>query len=140
MSRDVYSGRLKLLGEEHRATLLAANNYADSLNRLGHFEEVKSLMCKLLPVARRVLGENDDLTFRMRWMYATALYYDRGATRDDLREAVTTLEETAPTARRVLGPSHPSTKDIVRELRNAQAALAAREIEPLREAVGAMGV
>ena len=32
---------------------------------------------------------------------------DPGATLDDLREAVATLEETAPTARRVFGGAHP---------------------------------
>ena len=76
----------------------------------------------------------------MRWIYATALYHDTGATLDGLREAVTTLEETERVTRRVLGGAHPLTGGMERELRNAQAALAAREIEPLREAVGAMGV
>ena len=65
---------------------------------------------------------------------------DQGATLDDLREAVTTLEDTARIARRVLGPSHPTTEDIVRDLQLARAALGARDVEPLRDAVGAMGV
>ena len=43
----------------------------------------------------------------MRWIYAEALYKDSGATLDDVREAVTTLEETTRIARRVLGASHP---------------------------------
>ena len=29
-----------------------------------------------MPVARRVLGENHDVTLKMRWMYARALYKD----------------------------------------------------------------
>ena len=33
------------------------------------------------------------LTLKMRWIYAKALYKDPGATLDDLREAVTTLED-----------------------------------------------
>ena len=36
----------------------------------------------------------------MRWIYAMALYKDDGATLDDLREAVMTLENTERTARR----------------------------------------
>ena len=44
----------------------------------------------------------------MRVNYAKALYQDPGATLDDVREAVTTLEDTAPNARRVLGGAHPS--------------------------------
>ena len=43
----------------------------------------------------------------MREYYAEVLYMDAGATLDDLREAVTTLEETERTARRVLGGAHP---------------------------------
>ena len=31
MRRDVYSGRLRLEGEQHEMTLIAASNYADSL-------------------------------------------------------------------------------------------------------------
>ena len=41
MRRDVYSGRLKLDGEEHKYTLIAANNYSSSLNSLERFEEAK---------------------------------------------------------------------------------------------------
>ena len=48
------------------------------------------------------------------------------ATLDDLREAVTTLEETARLARRVLGGAHPTTRRIERDLRKARAALRGR--------------
>ena len=63
----------------------------------------------------------------MRWVYAEALCRDPSATLDDLREAVTTLEDTARTALRVLGGSHPDTVDIEGRLRDARAALRARE-------------
>ncbi len=66
----------------------------------------------------------------MRWSYAEALYKDDGATLEDIREAVTTLEDTGRTARRVLGEAHPDTAAIVDELRNARAALQARETPP----------
>jgi hypothetical protein len=46
-----------------------------------------------MPVAQRVLGEGHEVTFRMKQVYATALYKDPTATLDDLREAVTTLED-----------------------------------------------
>ena len=66
----------------------------------------------------------------MRSIYASALYNDPGATLDDLREAVTTFEEIGPTARRVLGGAHPDTRGIEDELRDARAALHAREAPP----------
>ena len=58
------------------------------------------------------------------------LYEDAGATLDDVREAVATLEELARTARRVLGSAHPNTAEIEATLRNARAALRARETPP----------
>jgi len=125
--RNVYFGLLKIEGEESRNTLLEANNYAADLRCLKRFKEAKSLMRKPVLVSRRVLGDNDRLTLKIRWTYATALYMDDGATVDDLREAVTTLEDTDRIARRVMGGGHPLTLDIQDCLRNARATLAARE-------------
>jgi len=64
---------------------------------------------------------------RTRSVYAEALFYDSGATLDDLREAVATLEDTERTARRVLGGAHPVTTEIERHLRNVRATLRARK-------------
>ena len=50
---------------------------------------------------------------------------DPGATLDELREAVTTLEDVGRIARRVLGGAHPHTTAIEAELRDARAALRA---------------
>ena len=63
----------------------------------------------------------------MRSNYAIALCKDDRATLDDLREAVTTLEDTERTARRVLGGAHPTTVDIGTILRDARATLRVRE-------------
>ncbi len=130
MRRDVYSGRMKLNGEEHVETLRAALNYASTLCDLRRYAEVKSLMRKMMPVARRVLGASHDLTLKMRWNYARALHEDVGATLDELREAVDTLGDTERIARRVLGGAHPVTAGIEDDLRDARAALRARETPP----------
>ena len=61
-----------------------------------------------------------------------ALCNDGSATLDDLREAVTTLEDTERTLRRVLGGAHPLTRGIERELRIVRAKLRARETPPPR--------
>ena len=64
----------------------------------------------------------------MRWNYANALYEDDGAAPlDDLREAVSTLVDAERIARRVLGGAHPLTTAIEAALREARAALRARE-------------
>ena len=80
-----------------------------------------------MPVAQRVLGESFDLTLQMRWNYAEALYEDPNATLDDLCEAVTTLEETARTAQRVLGGAHPVAVEIEEDFQDARAALRDRD-------------
>ena len=80
-----------------------------------------------MPVTRRVLGDNNRLTLKIRWNYAEVLYRADGATLDDLREAVTTLEDTERTARRVFGDAHPFLGGVEYCLQEARAALRARE-------------
>ena len=140
MKRDVYSGRLKLNGEEHPQTLIVANNYANSLCNLQRHAEAKTLLRKTIPVARRNFGDSSDLTLQLRANYAAALYMDDGATLDDIREAMSTLEEIERIARRVFGGRHPTAVRMVRSLQKARAVLSTREgdVEPLREAVAAM--
>jgi hypothetical protein len=128
--KEIYSGTLKLYGREHRDTLLEANNCGLLLRDLRRFEEARSLFRKTLPVARRVLGDNDRLTLKMRWFFAEALYEDPDATLDDIREAVTTLEDTERIARRVMGGAHPTTEGLGTCLRNARAVLRAHETLP----------
>ena len=84
----------------------------------------------MIPVARRVLGEGTELTLRMRRGYAQSLYTNNGATLDDLREAVATLEDTERIARRVLGSAHPLTTAHEIALQAARETLRARETPP----------
>jgi tetratricopeptide (TPR) repeat protein len=126
--RDVYSGRMKLNGNEHCSTLRAAMNYASSLLILQRFEEARSLLRKTIPVARRSLGESHNLTLKLRWNYAQTFSMVDGATLDDLRESVTTLEDVASISRRVFGSSHPITETMEASLQNARTALRHREM------------
>ena len=127
MQRDVYLKASKLFGEEHKETVREANNLAQLLLGMQRFGEAKALLHKAVPVARRALGESDETTLSMRWIYGGALFQDDNATLDDLREAVMMLEETTRTARRVLGGARPLTMGIEDTLRDARAALRARE-------------
>ena len=69
----------------------------------------------------------NELGLGMRMNYAVALYRDPSATLDDLREAVTTLEDTERIARRVFGGAHPLTITIEGNLQDSRVALRARE-------------
>ena len=95
-------------------------------------EEAKALLRRTLPVARRVLGENDETTLRMRWNCALALYDDPTATLTDLREAVATHEDAGRISRRVLGGEHPLTMTFESALRESRAVLRARKA-PVQE-------
>ena len=123
---------MKLNGEDEGTTLLAASNYASSLvssnfDNQERFEEARSVLRKMVPVARRVLGEGHGTTLGLRANYCQALYRGEIATLDDIREAVTILEDLAPFARRVLGGAYPLAMSIETTLRDARAALHARE-------------
>ena len=77
-------------------------------------------------MARRVLGEGHEFTLKMRSTYAHTIYQSKGATLDDLREAVETLEDARRIARRVFGGAHPTTVEIEQCLGLARRALRAR--------------
>ena len=111
-------------------TLTAANNYASILCDLNRFDESRALLSKVTPVARRVLGDSNDTTLRARQIYAVALCDDPAATLEDLREAMTTLEDAERITRRVFGGTHPLTVDIEGHLGHARAVLRARETPP----------
>ena len=118
------------LGDALRVRALEADgrgyNYAISLVNLDRFKEAKSLLRRQIPVARRVHGESNDLTIRMRLHYARTLYEDPTATLDDLREAVTALEEIERTMRRVFGGAHPVATAIGVHLGKSRATLRER--------------
>ena len=98
-----------------------------SLRGLERFEEALSLLRKIVPVARRVLGEGHRVTLKTRWSYGLTLYMDPGATLDDLREAVTTLEDARRIALRVFGGAHPVTGGLGRDLCKARFTLSISE-------------
>jgi tetratricopeptide (TPR) repeat protein len=127
MRREVYSRKVKLLGGEHEKTILEAANYANCLGGLQRHAEAKALLRKVVPVARRVLGDNHQITLTMRGYYAEALFNDNGATLEEIRVAVTTIDETVRTARQMLGFSHPLAVALGENLRIMRAALHARE-------------
>ena len=126
LRRDVYSGYLRLEGEESTFTFTASINYAASLIGLQRFEEAKPLFRKTMQASRRVLGERDSISIRAASYYASALYGDPTATLDDLDEAATMLEDTARTAQRVFGGAHPMVVEIEQFLRASREALSAR--------------
>ena len=60
----------------------------------------------------------------MRGLHAMALHKADDATRDEVCEAITTLEELVRIGRRVFGTSHPNTYLFQKHLVEAKATLA----------------
>ena len=118
---------MKLYGEESFETLREANNYAALLKELKQFTLATSVLRKSIRVARRVLGENHSLTLTSRSLIAQTIFHNPGATLDDIREAINTLEEMEPISRRALGIAHPIAVNIQGELQQARALLRARK-------------
>ena len=83
---------------------------------------------------RRCLVLSRELWIEIFGNHGPEQYQDDGATLDDVRAAVTTIEDTAGTARRVFGDTHPFTRWVEDEVRAARAALDAREAEESQEA------
>lgn len=73
------------------------------------------MLLKTLPVTQRVFGDSNEITLRMRWTNAMALYMDDGAA------AVEILEDIAQTARRVFGSANPLTEGVELNLREMRA-------------------
>ena len=106
---------------------MEAINYSAALLSVKRYKEAKAMLRKMIPVAQRILGTDDENTLTTRWNYAITLYQDSTATLDDLREAVTTLEAMERFVPRVFGGTHPIAVGIERSLRNAQTVLSDRE-------------
>ena len=127
IERDVHAGSLRLYGEEDERTLSAGYNYAVTLIEEERFEEAKLLLRRVMPLALRVLGDSSELRLRIRWRCARVLYKDPAATLDDLREAVTAIDDLVSDSRRVVGGAHPLHGSLERDLARARAALGARD-------------
>ena len=84
------------------------------------------------PVPPPLIPSTVDITLIAKQYYAETLYnnVNAGASRrplDDLREAVTTLEEIEPIGRRVFGGAHPFVIDIDHALEQSRAVAAVHE-------------
>ena len=115
----------RIYGEEDRDLLIEANNLAASLLQRRSFKVAKHLLRKWIPVARRVLGDSNEITLQLRRTYGEALYKNVDATLDDLREAVEALEDVGRIARRVFGGAHPTTASVECALETSRAMLRA---------------
>ena len=98
-----------------------------SLKNLEVVEHVEVNVCTRAPRERMAVRKSSKLLDVPRLDEHHFLYTNTDATIDDLREAVTTYEDTERIARRVLGGAHPQTAAMEEGVRDARDALHARE-------------
>ena len=108
MEKAIYASRVRLSGEFHKDTLISALNLSITLVRENKAFESMTFSRPLLPMARRVLGADNEVCLRFAHSYVYAVM-NCAASRDELIFAEKLHEDTVRRFRRVLGPAHPST-------------------------------
>ena len=106
---------------------MGAINLAMTLRKAGHKPEAKEFLRARSHVANRILGREDLVSLRIRWLYANSLWGDPDATLDDLVEAEATLKSVERSWRRIIGSAHQDTRDLELSLARAREKLAARQ-------------
>ena len=76
---------------------------------LEQFDEARAFLRDRIPEAIRSLGKDHGTTFKMQRMYAQCLYQNDGASRSDLTEAISKLEDLDRRQTRIFGAAHPQT-------------------------------
>ena len=109
IEREVYARQKALPGPTDGNTLITGLNLIYSLTLIKHYAEAKTLGRELIPRSRRALGSEDDVTLAIKENYAAVLYSDPTASRRDVAEAISVLEDSLSIRRRVLGTHHPYT-------------------------------
>ena len=92
------------------AVAVAVENLSVDLIKAGKFREAQSILSKVIPIARQKLGAENDVTLQLRSVRAQTLFQPDDATRNEVNEAITTLEELVPVVRRVFGKTHPKVR------------------------------
>ena len=123
MRREIFATSSRHRRPDHENRLIDAINLSESLIEAKLFEEARALVRDYIPVARRTLGTDHELTFELRTNSARAIYRDTNSSRD-VHEAVAILEDVFRTTRRVFGLQHPIFAEYRQDLENARMRLA----------------
>ena len=118
--KENYANYLAVRGQRDSTTLLAAMNLACSLRATGRFDECLSFLRDTMPTAKRVLGADNEVYLNFVWTFSDCINRDRNLSRDDLLDAVATIDDSFRRSRRVMGPQHPLTSEIERHLELAK--------------------
>ncbi|MGX4738123.1 tetratricopeptide repeat protein [Kitasatospora griseola] len=111
LRQAVLAHRERILGPDHRDTLVSLRNLALACTEAGDFERAILLHKTVLAACERVLGSDHIDLLYLRSNLAHAYAWAR-----DLESAVRLLMESLKQAKRLLGVDHPDTLAIRRNL------------------------
>ena len=97
-----------------------ALNLAVTLGDMARFAEARQILREAIPKARKLKGDDHDLTLCLRYNYVYSLVNDDTSSLSDLREAVAMIEDVERRARRVYGANHPEAVSKTVTLRKAR--------------------
>ena len=95
-----------------------------SLLNLRNYTEIRSLLRKYLPLARRVMGHDHEVSRTMTETLAQSLFQQGAAPRDNVLEAAEILTEHNQRLRQIFGSAHPVTQRSERNLGSIRECLA----------------
>ena len=93
----------------HFLTLVDALNLCQSLVSTERYAEAKAVVLEARPHARRLLGDGNEVTIKLRYVYCQVCCLDFSTRPEEMRLVKAELEDVVRTCRRTLGPAHPNT-------------------------------
>ena len=114
-------------GIDDASTIQAGLNLSVSLTDLKRYEEARSIQRKIIPVALRILGAENDTTLLLLRTNVRSVYSDPKATLADLRQTERSMRDVLQRTRQIYGASHPDTQTCERFMHNVKQILAKRD-------------
>ena len=111
LEMESYQGWKDLYGPSHERTILGAMCASSSLNTLKRYAEAREFMREQIDISRRSLGASHEMTLKLRRNLCKNYFLDQSNfSAEEMRQALSDLEDVLRLWRRVFGEQHPQTK------------------------------
>ena len=123
MFREVYEDNVRLRGPKDEVTLINVYNVANSLFRLGRYEEAARTIRSHMGPTRKKLGADHHLVLRLQQFLARSTFHT-ATSRKQKMEALSSMQAVYERRLRVFGAAHPQTRICQEDLADIRTALA----------------
>ena len=110
MRREIHSRALET--QQPETAFGTALNHAHALVDAGgaYLVEARSFLLKKIPDARHLLGDEHEVTMKLRLLHAKVVTRDAASSPKDMGRVMEDINELMAISRRVYGDKHPLTK------------------------------